>query len=314
MTPAVFLGAYVADIVVGDPRWFPHPVVIIGKFVRLLEGKIRRSSLIDKKKGGIIMWFAVVVPVYFIAWGIVEESFSLDPWFGAVITVLLASMTLATRSLYDESKVVLDALNHGNIEEAKRSLSMIVGRDTEGLDEKEILRAVIETVSENLSDGIVAPMFYMILGGLPLAMTYKAVNTLDSMVGYKNDRYRDIGAFSAKMDDILNWIPARLTGVIIVAASFILRLNWKDSWRIMRRDGRNHSSPNSGIPEAATAGALGIQLGGKIQYFGKVFYKPTIGDMTKQMDKEDVKKTEMIMFVSSFLMAFVSIIILWIIQ
>jgi adenosylcobinamide-phosphate synthase len=157
-------------------------------------------------------------------------------------------------------------------------------------------------------------MFYMILGGLPLAMTYKAVNTLDSMVGYKNDRYRDIGAFSAKMDDILNWIPARLTGVIIVAASFILRLNWKESWRIMRRDGRNHSSPNSGIPEAATAGALGIQLGGKIQYFGKVFYKPTIGDMTKQMDKEDVKKTEIVMFVSSFLMAFVSIIILWIIQ
>jgi adenosylcobinamide-phosphate synthase len=180
-----------------------------------------------------------------------------------IVTALLASMTLATRSLYDESKVVLNALNRGNMEEARKNLSMIVGRDTEDLDEKEIYRAVIETISENLSDGIIAPMFYLALGGVPLAMAYKAINTLDSMVGYKNERYADIGWFSAKMDDIWNWIPARLTGLIIVAVSFILRLNWRDSWKIMRRDGRNHPSPNSGISEAAAAGALNIQLGGK---------------------------------------------------
>ena len=314
MTPAVFLGAYIIDIIIGDPRWFPHPVVIIGKAVRFLEGKIRRTSLIGRKKGGIILCFAVVIPVYFITWGIVEGCFFINSLFGMIVTALLASMTLATRSLYDESKIVLTALNHGNIEEARKNLSMIVGRDTENLDEQGICRAVIETVSENLSDGIVAPMFYLALGGVPLAMAYKAVNTLDSMVGYKNERYADIGWFSAKMDDIWNWIPARLTGLIIVAVSFILRLNWRDSWKIMRRDGRNHSSPNSGMPEAASAGALNIQLGGKIQYFRKIFYKPTIGDRIKEINKDDVKKAWVIMFFSSFLMAAVCVLTLWLIE
>ena len=234
--------------------------------------------------------------------------------FGAIITVLLTSLTLATRSLYDESKIVLNALNRGNIEEARKNLSMIVGRDTENLDEKEIYRAVIETISENLSDGIIAPMFYLAIGGVPLAMAYKAVNTLDSMVGYKNASYRNIGWFSAKMDDIWNWIPARLTGLIIVAASFMLRFNWRDSWRIMRRDGQNQPSPNSGMSEAAAAGALNIQLGGKIQYFGKISHKPAIGDRIKEIDKEDVKKAWVIMFASSFFMALACMIMLWVIR
>ena len=314
MTPAVFLGAYIVDIIVGDPHRFPHPVVIIGKFVRFLEDKIRRSSSVDKKKGGIILWFTVVIPVYFITLGIVEGCFFINPLFGAMITILLASLTLATKSLYDESKTVLNALNRGNMEEARKRLSMIVGRDTKDLNGEEILRAVIETISENLSDGIVAPMFYLSLGGLPLAMAYKAVNTLDSMVGYKNDRYTDIGWFSAKMDDMANLIPARLTGLIIVATSFMLRFNWRDSWRIMRRDGRNHSSPNSGVPEAAVAGSLGIQLGGENRYFGEIVRKPTIGDKIKEIDKRDIKKAWVIMFTSSLLMAFACMIILWVIQ
>jgi len=314
MTPAVFLGAYIIDIIIGDPRWFPHPVVIIGKAVRFLEGKIRRTSLTGRKKGGIILCFAVVIPVYFITWGIVEGCFFINSLFGMIVTALLAFLTLATRSLYDESKVVLNALNRGNIEETRKSLSMIVGRDTENLDEQGICRAVIETVSENLSDGIVAPMFYLALGGVPLAMAYKAVNTLDSMVGYKNERYADIGWFSAKMDDIWNWIPARFTGFIIVAVSFILRLNWRDSWKIMRRDGRNHSSPNSGISEAAAAGSLGIQLGGENRYFGEIVRKPTIGDAAKKIDRGDVKKAWSIMFASSLLMAAVCVITLWMIE
>jgi len=234
--------------------------------------------------------------------------------FGVIITVLLASLTLATKSLYNESKVVLNALNRGDIEEARKSLSMIVGRDTDSLDEKEICRAVIETVSENLSDGIIAPMFYLAIGGVPLAMAYKAINTLDSMVGYNNERYADIGWFSAKMDDIWNWIPARLTGFIIILAAFILRLNWMDSWRVMRRDGRNHSSPNSGIPEAAAAGAMNIQLGGKIQYFGKITNKPTIGDRIKETGRDDVKKAWIIMFFSSLLMGFVCMAVLGMVQ
>ena len=314
MTPTIFLGAYIVDIIVGDPRWFPHPVVIIGKAVRSLEGKIRRTSLIGRKKGGIILCFAVVIPVYFITWGIVEGCLFINSLFGMIVIVLLAFFTLATRSLYDESKVVLTALNRGNIEEARKNLSMIVGRDTENLDEQGICRAVIETVSENLSDGIVAPMFYLALGGVPLAMAYKAVNTLDSMVGYKNERYADIGWFSAKMDDIANWIPARLTGFIIVAVSFILRLNSRDSWKIMRRDGRNHSSPNSGISEAAVAGSLGIQLGGENRYFGEIVRKPTIGDAAKKIDRSDVKKAWVIMFFSSFLMAAVCVLTLWLIE
>jgi len=323
MTPSTFFGAYIVDLIIGDPRWVPHPVIIIGKFVGFLEGKILTNlplrkggmwGLLDEKKGGIILWFAVVIPVYFITWGIIEGCSFINLWFGAIITVLLASMTLATRSLYDESKIVINALNNGNIVEARKKLSMIVGRDTENLDEQQIYRAVIETVSENLSDGIVAPMFYLALGGVPLAMTYKAVNTLDSMVGYKNQKYRDIGAFSAKMDDILNWIPARLTGLIIVIASVILRFNWKDSWKIMRRDGRNHSSPNSGIPEAAMAGSLGIQLGGENRYFGEIVRKPTIGDRINVMGRGDVKKTWAVMFASSILMAAACMITLWVIQ
>ncbi len=314
MVPTVFLGAYIVDIIVGDPRWFPHPVVIIGKAVRFLEGKIRCSSRVDKKKGGAILWFAVVAPTFFITWGIVKGCTFINPLFGIIITILLASLTLATRALFDESRMVIDALDNGNIVETRKKLSMIVGRDTGNLDEQDIYRAVIETVSENLSDGIIAPMLYLAIGGVPLAMTYKAVNTLDSMVGYKNERYGDIGCFSAKMDDIWNWIPARLTGLIIIIASFILRLNWRDSWKIMRRDGQNHSSPNSGIPEAAAAGALAIQLGGKIQYFGEVSYKPTIGDRIKQTDRADVKKTWIIMFASSLLMAVICMLTLWLIQ
>ena len=327
MTPAVFFGAYITDIIVGDPRRFSHPVVIIGKFARFLEDKIQgkifpnptlekggMGGFIDKKKAGIILWFTVVIPTFLIAWGIVEGCFFINSLFGAMITILLASLTLATKSLYDESKVVLNALNRGNMEEARKRLSMIVGRDTKDLNEEEILRAVIETISENLSDGIVAPMFYLALGGLPLAMAYKAVNTLDSMVGYKNERYADIGWFSAKMDDMANLIPARLTGLIIVATSFMLRFNWRDSWRIMRRDGRNHSSPNSGVPEAAVAGSLGIQLGGENRYFGEIVRKPTIGDKIKEIDKRDIKKAWVIMFASSLLMTFACMIILWVIQ
>ena len=177
-----------------------------------------------------------------------------------IISILLASLTLAARSLYDESRAVIDALNGGDIVEARKNLSMIVGRDTENLDEKEILRAVIETVSENLSDGIIAPMFYLIIGGVPLAMAYR--RSIPSILWSDiktTDTGRDIGAFSAKMDDMLNLIPARLTGIIIVITSFILRLNWRDSWKIMRRDGRNHSSPNSGIPEAAPSYAAWVK-------------------------------------------------------
>ena len=314
MSAVIFIGAYITDLIIGDPRWIPHPVVIIGKLITVVENYIRRGFIgCDEKKGGIILWLAVVIPIYFITWGIVAGCYLMHTMFGLIIAIIISSLTLATRSLYEESKIVIDALASGHIEEAKKNLSMIVGRDTDSLDDENIFRAVIETVSENLSDGIVAPMFYLALGGPPLAMAYKAVNTLDSMVGYQNERYGDIGFFSAKMDDIFNWVPARLTALIIVIVSFILRYDWKNAWKIMRRDGRNHSSPNSGIPEAAAAGALNIQLGGKIQYFGEVKNKPTIGDKMRQTNRGAVKNAWVIMFASSLFMAVTCTVLLWVI-
>lgn len=314
MSAIVFIGAYITDLIIGDPRRIPHPAVIIGKLITVVEGGVRRGLLgVDEKKGGVILWFIVVVPVYFITWGIVAGCYLVHSVFGLIIAIVLSSLTLATRSLYEQSRMVIDALSSGDIKKARKNLSMIVGRDTDNLDDEGIFRAVIETVSENLSDGIVAPMFYLALGGPPLAMAYKAVNTLDSMVGYQNERYGDIGCFSAKMDDIFNWIPARLTALIIVVISFILKYDGRNGWKIMRRDGRNHSSPNSGMPEAATAGALNIQLGGKIQYFGEVTDKPTIGDKMKQTDREAVKKAWIIMFASSLFMAGTCTLLLWVI-
>jgi len=187
MTAEVFIGAYIIDILVGDPRWFPHPVAIVGRWTRFVEGKIRaHTTRAAEKKGGIVLWFSVVIPTFCLTYGITEASFSLGALCGMITTALLASLTLATRSLYEESKAVIVALRCEDMEGARKNLSMIVGRDTENLDEAGILRAVIETVSENLSDGIVAPMFYLTVGGVPLAMAYKAVNTLDSMVGYKD--------------------------------------------------------------------------------------------------------------------------------
>lgn len=311
MTPMMFFSAYALDLIVGDPRWYPHPVVIMGKGIRCLERVIRTYfSRGHLKTGGVILWFVVILITYFVTWGILMAFFKVHWILGVVVTVILASQTLAVRSLFQESKVVVDHLNAGSIEDARKGLSMIVGRDTENLDEEGILRAVVETVSENLSDGVIAPMFYLLLGGVPLAMTYKAVNTLDSMIGYKSDRYRDIGHFSARMDDIFNWIPARMTGFIVVIASFLLGLNGKNAWRIMRRDCSNHPSPNSGIPEAAMAGALGVELAGPMSYFGKMMEKPTIGDRIKSIDSRDIKTVWAIMFSSSALMSLFCIIML----
>lgn len=304
MTPVLFLSAYAADLIIGDPRGIPHPVVMIGTFIRWLEERIRHGVFsADLKKGGILLWFIIVGATFCVAWGLLAGCFFVHYVIGVAMTIILASLTLATRSLFDESWIVIDALDRGNIIEARKKLSMIVGRDTGHLGEEEIRRAVIETVAENLSDGIIAPLFYLAIGGVPLAMAYKAVNTLDSMVGYKNDRYGEIGWFSARMDNLWNWIPARLTGVIITVASYFLRFNGTNAWRIMIRDGKNHSSPNSGIPEAAIAGSLGIQLGGTIQYFGEVLDKSTIGDAKKPIERSDVIRAWTVMMISSFFMA-----------
>jgi adenosylcobinamide-phosphate synthase len=209
-----------------------------------------------------------------------------------LVLIYLTSTTIATRGLIDSGKAVIDEVRTGSITQARQRIGMIVGRDTKSLDRKGILKATIETLSENTSDGIVAPLFYFAIGGLPLAMTYKAINTLDSMVGYKNETYQNLGWASARLDDAVNFIPARLTGLLIVASTFILSalsssadcLNGFNAFKIMIRDGRRHASPNSGIPEAAMAGALGIKLGGPSVYDGVVFEKSCIGDEIQSSD------------------------------
>lgn len=302
IAPFHFVMAYVLDLLIGDPHRIPHPVQIIGWGVRRCEGLVR-SHFSNLRRGGVLLWVVVVAGTYGGAYLLQAAAYWIHGAVGAVVVIAGAWTTLATRSLFDQGRAVVVEVEKGDLPAARRALSMIVGRDTEDLGEEEILQAVVETVAENISDGIIAPMCCLLLGGFPLALAYKAVNTLDSMVGYRDERYRDMGWCSARADDIANWIPARLTGWLIVAGAFVLGLNGRNAWHIMHRDGRNHLSPNSGIPEAAMAGALGLRVGGAHMYFGKPVEKPTIGDRHKTIDTGDVRAAWRIMFFSSSAMA-----------
>jgi adenosylcobinamide-phosphate synthase len=299
--PAVLSFAYILDLAIGDPRQLPHPVRGIGWAIEKTEGMLRGKNVKKEKIAGVALTIVIVGLTYALFY--VINKLLLNPdlpvigrYLALVILVYLASTTVSTRELVRSGESVMTSLNSEDIEKARKELGMIVGRDTTSLDKKGILRATIETLSENTSDGIVAPLFYFALGGLPLAMTYKAINTLDSMVGYKNEKYKNFGWASARLDDIVNYIPARLTGGLIFISTFILStieklkrflkpgssrlnsLNSLNSLNIMFRDGKKHASPNSGIPEAAMAGALGVQLGGPSFYGGAMIEKPFIGE------------------------------------
>ena len=293
--------AYILDLIFGDPQNIIHPVQIIGKIISLGE-----KILLKEKSGSRYKFFAGIILNIFvvsITYGLtclIYKSSKISGVF-TLIEIYLMYTVFSVNSLAREGNRVYNILKEGNIEKARKDLSYLVSRDTETMDEKMIIRSTMETISENTVDGIVAPMFYMFLGGLPLAMTYKAINTLDSMVGYKNEKYMDFGKFSAKIDDVANFIPARITGVLIVAASMILRYNYKNSLKMFIRDRKNHSSPNSGHAEAGVAGALGVQFGGRVSYFGKEVDKPVIGDKIKDFELEDIKKNIKIMYAASFL-------------
>ena len=278
--------SFILDLILGDPYWFPHPVRIMGSFIVFLEGWLRKAyekPVIQKAKG-LLLVFTVITLTYFITHEILELSCYLGSFFYHLMNILLVYTALAMKSLAVEARKVYNALKNMDLEGARKYLSYIVGRDTMHLDQKEIARAAVETVAENISDGIIAPMFYYFIGGVPLMMLYKAVNTMDSMLGYKNEKYIYFGYFAAKTDDLFNLIPARLTGLILIPlASLFLGYNFKKSFNIALRDGLKHNSPNSGYPEAAVAGALGIQLGGINSYFGNKVYKPKIGDLEKEI-------------------------------
>jgi len=301
ISPFILISAVLLDLLLGDPRWLPHPVVGIGRMISILEKVLRRLVKSDRL-GGILLLITVVGLTAAIALLIVKGASALHPYLGFAASTWLSYTCLAARSLHAESKLVADRLIAGDLAGARRNLSRIVGRDTDDLTEPEIWRALVETVAENTSDGVIAPLFYLMLGGPVLGLAYKAVNTLDSMVGYKNERYLHFGWASARFDDLANWLPARLTGLLMVAVAPLAGLSGRYSFRMMLRDGRNHSSPNSGIPEAATAGALGVQLGGVNSYFGTIVEKPTIGDPLRELSHVSYRGAIRLMYGTAILM------------
>ena len=293
---------YALDLIIGDPYSFPHPVRYIGKLISIVEKQIRKITSSDKglKIAGFFLWFIVVGATFGIT-TLVLQLFKFNKVAYFIVNTILIYTTLATKCLKDESVKIYKVLKTGDLEKSRIQLSYIVGRDTKNLNEKEIVRATVETVAENTVDGIIAPLFYGFIGGAPLAMAYKAVNTLDSTVGYKNDKYYYLGFASAKIDDIANYIPARLGVILLSLGSLFVGFNFKDALKIGIRDRKNHKSPNCAFSEGAVAGALGIQLGGTNVYFGKEVYKPTIGDKTREIDIEDIVRTNKIMYSSSII-------------
>jgi len=308
--PYILITAVILDLLLGDPRWLPHPVVGIGKIISVLE-KILRRLFRNDRIGGIVLLIVTVGCILGSTYIVLRAAYAIHPWIGWAVSAWLAYTCLALRSLHRESKLVADRLAAADLEGARRYLSRIVGRDTEHLDEPEIWRALVETVAENSSDGVIAPLFYLMLGGPALGLAYKAVNTLDSMVGYKNERYLHLGWASARFDDLANWLPARITGILMVVAAPLAGLSGRNALRIVFRDGGKHSSPNSGIPEAAAAGALGVRLGGANRYFGVIVEKPTIGDMINELSIESYRGTVRLMYVSTSLMLILWGVVIW---
>ncbi|SCY94642.1 adenosylcobinamide-phosphate synthase CbiB [Alkaliphilus peptidifermentans] len=297
----VLLGGYFLDLLLGDPQNFPHPVRFIGKLISSLETylyneKSEKAQLLM----GVILTVIVVATSYITTYIIIKAAYTLHFALGIIITIAFSYTVLATKSLGDEGKKMLQALQNNDIVKARHQLSYIVSRDTNSLTKEEIVRGTVETIAENISDGIIAPMFYLTIGGAPLAMAYKAINTLDSMVGYKNSRYLYFGKASAILDDIVNYIPARLSVLFIAIGGLLTGESYIDSLKMAKTQGRNHSSPNSGYPEAAVAGALMIQLGGPSKYFGKIIDKPTIGIRIKPLEPHVILKTIKLMYAASF--------------
>ena len=290
---------FVLDLILGDPSWIRHPVCWIGDLISTLEKRLRKIFP-DTPGGlltaGIVMVFMVCAVCYFLPFAILYILYKFVPVAAFLLETFWCYQLLAARSLKQESMKVYDRLLNGTLDEARYAVSMIVGRDTESLSDTGVTKAAVETVAENASDGVIAPMLYMAIGGAPLMFLYKGINTMDSMVGYKNDKYLYFGRCAAKLDDVANYIPARLSGWLMVAASGLTGFSWKNAARIYRRDRRNHASPNSAQTEAAMAGALGVQLAGNAFYFGKLYEKPTIGDPDRTVEYEDIPRANRILY------------------
>ena len=292
------------DLLVGDPHSIPHPVVGIGKLISFLEKGLRR--LFPKTDGGEIaaggvLWVLVAVICTALPAGILFLCHRISPWLRLVTESIMCWQILATKSLKDESMKVYMALESGDLEESRHAVSMIVGRDTARLDDAGVTRAAVETVAENTSDGVVAPMLFLALGGAPLGFLYKAVNTMDSMLGYVEPPYKNIGLIPAKMDDAANFLPSRLSALLMLAAGFLLGLDGKNGWRVFRRDRFNHASPNSAQTESVCAGLLGVRLAGDAWYHGVLHQKKYIGDDTRDITHRDILLACRLLYMTAFL-------------
>ncbi|MGL5513996.1 MAG: adenosylcobinamide-phosphate synthase CbiB [Sporomusa sp.] len=298
MTEYIALAAVIIDRIVGDPRTSFHPVVIIGNFIAWLERLLLSAghSPRCKQLSGMLLVTVVLASVYTAAWLVMTALAALHPWAVYIGGALLLSFTISPRSLAEAGREIAGFLNAGNMEQARYKVGWIVGRDTAALDTTGVTRATVETVAENIVDGIISPLFYLIVGGVPLACMYRAVNTLDSMVGYKNEKYQDFGKAAARLDDVFNYIPARITGLLIIIAAALLKLDAGSAYRAIRQDAGKHPSPNSGLAEAGVAGALGIRLGGLNYYGGVASLRAYMGEEKQQLQPGHIEQTIHIMY------------------
>lgn len=302
---AACVTGFILDFIFGDPAWIYHPVRIIGKGIELGEQLLRRiSGEKHLTAAGAVLWLMIAGLSFLFPLGILLLAWKIHPGLCFALESFWCFQILAARSLCRESGKVYDRLQENDLPGARRAVSMIVGRDTESLTEEGVTKAAVETVAENTSDGVTAPLIYLMIGGAPLGFLYKAVNTMDSMLGYKNDRYLYFGRVPAGMDDIFNYIPARLTALLMIAAAYLTGLDGKNAWKIYRRDRKKHASPNAAQTESVCAGALRVQLAGDAVYFGKLYKKEFIGDSLRPIEPQDIRRTQRLMYVTALLVLF----------
>lgn len=313
-----FIAGFVLDLLIGDPYFIPHPVRLIGSLISFLDKRLNcdaRYNISEKKlnlikyKRGMLLVFTVIFATFAISVIIIVAAYSINLYAGVIAEAVMTWQILATKCLRVESMRVYDALRTDGVDAGRRAVSMIVGRDTSVLDAAGVTRAAVETIAENTSDGVIAPMLYTAIGGPVLGFVYKAVNTMDSMLGYKNDKYMYFGRFAARLDDVVNFIPARISAYLMIAAAFIggRQFDGKNAYHIFKRDRFNHASPNSAQTESVCAGALRVQLAGDAVYFGKLVKKKYIGDGLREIEYEDIKRANRLMYITAFLCELLSV-------
>lgn len=298
--------AFILDLFLGDPQFLPHPIRWMGQAITRWEPNYR-SRATRLGKDGMLFAAVMVTTTWCLSFVLVKAAHAFSPWIGGILEIVMVYFCLATRSLQKAAQAVGKSLRCNDLLSARRRVAMIVGRETDRLSAAGVSRATVETVAENLVDGIIAPLFYAVIGGAPLAMAYKMVNTLDSMIGYKNERYRDFGRAAARIDDLANWLPARLTVPLVALAAAFLNGRWRSTLAMARRDGQKHPSPNAGLSEAAFAGALAVRLGGPNRYQGRMVSKPWIGAEFGSVQRADIARACDLMLLTAVL----ALLILW---